>query len=152
MHLALLLWNAIHLESSEVACPSAGKRGEGLLKGGRCGWWEPLQESAACLACVFAYISSSELARCQEKHVHCVAMALVGSLLGLSSGLWDPPHRSFPKQLGPAPGRKQSCTEVNKPAFQGGVPGLGKSTGSAARLALHALHPDFCLSPSRFSH
>lgn len=92
-------------------------------------------ESAACLAWVFAYISSSVPARCQEKYVHFVEMALSSSLLRPSSGLCDPPHRSVPKRLGSAPGRKKNCTEVNEPAFQGGVLGLGKSAHSAALLA-----------------
>lgn len=62
-------------------------------------------------------------------------MALSSFLLGPSSELCDPPLRSFPKQLGSAPGRKKNCTEVIEPAFQGGVPGWGKSAGSAARPA-----------------
>lgn len=149
--LHFFLWNAIHLESSKVECPSEGKCSKGMpcTRKGAVGGGDHYGNQPACLAWVFAYISSSAPARYQEKYVHFVEMALSSSLLGPSSGLCDPPHKSFPKQLGSAPGRKKNCTEVNKPAFQGEVPGAGQVNPLSCSLR-HTLDLDFC--PSRLFH
>lgn len=149
MHLALLPVECYSSRKLRSRMSIRGKCREGMpcTREGAVGGGNHYGNQPACLARVFAYISSSAPARCQEKYVHFVEMALSSSLLGPSSGLCDPPHRSFPKQLGSAPGRKKNCTEVNKPAFQGEVPGAGQVNRLGCSPPRHTLDLDFC--PSR---